>query len=96
MIIGPKLSGLNPSDTRSDLHETIRQLLMLVGGPEGLANLIHADLKECVAGSANRIKIELTILQLLREFGAEGDLPDDEPALLALERQLRARDDDGT
>lgn len=94
-MIDPKLPSLNPSDTRSELHETIRHLLTLVGGPEGLANLIHADLKECVAGSANRIKIELTILQLLREFGAEGDLPEDEEALLALERQLRGDNDDG-
>lgn len=88
-----KSCNLNPSDTSTELHQTVRHLLTLVDGPLGLANLIHADLKECVAGSNNRIKIELTLLELLREFSGSEDLPEDEQALLALERQLR--EDDG-
>lgn len=79
----PQLSG----DCRTDLEATIRALMRLFDGPEGLARQIKLDFDKCEAGSPNRVKIEMAILKLLGDFAPDPE-PDEE-GLRELERRLK-------
>lgn len=81
------------SDSRTDLSNTVRCLMRLFGGPEGLATHVFQDFEQTTPGSANRIKLELAMLELLRHFSPEDELPDNEEALEAMARRLQSQDE---
>lgn len=87
---GEILSGLlDRQDVKADLSAFLHCLMEHFGGPAGLAKLIREDFDELPAGAPGRIKIETTIIDLMK-----GHVPDDEnfddAELDALECKLKS------
>ena len=75
---------------RASIRELIQCVMLAFGGPPGLARELKLDFEACEKGSANRIKIETTIIGLLQAFvSEEADEFEDEETLTALAKQLR-------
>lgn len=74
---------------RASIRELIQCIMLAFGGPPGLARELKLDFNKCEPGTTGRIKIETTIIDLLKTFVSEeaGEFEDEE-TLEALERQL--------
>ena len=90
------MKGLLPNigGAQEDLVTTFRCLIDLFGGPPGLARQIKIDFDANEKGSANRIKLELAMLNIMGSLGGGGGGEDDE-YLDALEKRLLSDDPNG-
>lgn len=91
------MKGLLPNigGAQDDLIATFRSLLALFKGPAGLARQIRIDFDANEKGSANRIKLELAMLNIMGGLGdVSGEGAEDE-YLDALEKSILSDDPNG-
>lgn len=80
----PKLTG----EVSGDLAATLRCLLQLFEGPAGLARQMKLDFDANEEGSANRIKVELAMLNMMEHLSGEDDEAVDDEDLENLAKSL--------
>jgi len=81
-------------DTKADLSTLLHCLMIAFDGPGGLAKVIREDFDQLPAGSTGRIKIETTIIDLMKAHTPEDDQFDDD-TLAAMERHLQSTKGNG-